>query len=414
MMKKTTFLFVLLALLGVSKYSEAQKTIVGSLIYHNKYKSPITQANVQLIDKSGTIIDETTVNDQGYYTFYNVENGDYSVHFSSDLVLKNFDMQDTYLLQRYLLGLCTLDEVQLIAADVNKDNSVDWKDYNFMLKNYYLQLMPFPAGKWGFLETQFSLTGVTNKGSVVDTIDPSTQGTSMGDLNGFWIPDDKKECYIQSTPGQNITALPGQEFTIPVYPGSDLTATGMALVLNINAQNTTVLDVESEFKNLHYSQNNGQLRITWMSETLDNHQINNNTPLIYIKLKTNTIFANETQMFTLSNETQFINKNGNIVEHSTLSIPTVTHKNIAFYSYPNPCYGNSHIIIKLQQEEQVEVTLWDNSGRKLKTLHNQSMEKGSHTLDFNTNRLTNGIYFYRVKGSVSGNIQQSKMMVISN
>ena len=66
-------------------------------------------------------------------------------------------------------------------------------------------------------------------------------------------------------------------------------------------------------------------------------------------------------------------------------------------NYPNPFRNETTIQYTLPQAGQVNLSLFDISGRTVRVLVNGAKEAGTHAVSFNTGTLTNGIYFYRIQ-----------------
>lgn len=75
-----------------------------------------------------------------------------------------------------------------------------------------------------------------------------------------------------------------------------------------------------------------------------------------------------------------------------------------FQNYPNPFNPTTTIAYQLIQEEIVTLKVYDNLGREIKTLINETLQNsGVHKISFNGANLSSGIYFYKltVKGNPS-------------
>lgn len=66
-------------------------------------------------------------------------------------------------------------------------------------------------------------------------------------------------------------------------------------------------------------------------------------------------------------------------------------------NYPNPFNPSTQIQFELPLATQVELSVYDVTGRKVATLANESMSAGSHTITFNASELSSGIYLYRLQ-----------------
>lgn len=83
-------------------------------------------------------------------------------------------------------------------------------------------------------------------------------------------------------------------------------------------------------------------------------------------------------------------------------------------NYPNPFNPSTRIEFALPQAADVNLTVYNILGEKVKTLVNEHMNAGIHFVTFdgnddNNNSVASGIYFYRIK---AGDFNQSKKMMM--
>lgn len=91
-------------------------------------------------------------------------------------------------------------------------------------------------------------------------------------------------------------------------------------------------------------------------------------------------------------------------------------------NYPNPFNPATTIAFDLPENSSVELEIYDISGRKVRTVVNESMEAGTHRVNWDGrdetgNQVASGIYFYRIHAVPSGSADQafiavSKMMLL--
>ena len=68
-------------------------------------------------------------------------------------------------------------------------------------------------------------------------------------------------------------------------------------------------------------------------------------------------------------------------------------------NYPNPFNPETKIDFNLPEDGFVSITLYDNSGREISSLVNESKNAGFYTVKFNASDLSSGIYFYTIKAN---------------
>ena len=79
-------------------------------------------------------------------------------------------------------------------------------------------------------------------------------------------------------------------------------------------------------------------------------------------------------------------------------------------NYPNPFNPNTVISYQLPASSTVQLSVFDNLGRKVTTLVDSRQQSGSHSVKFDGSALASGIYFYELR--VGDNIQRKSMMMI--
>jgi type IX secretion system substrate protein len=83
-------------------------------------------------------------------------------------------------------------------------------------------------------------------------------------------------------------------------------------------------------------------------------------------------------------------------------------------NYPNPFNGFTTIPFELQKDGNVNITIYDVLGRKVKTLINKPYTFGKHSIswagtDANSQNVSSGIYLYRIK---SNNYSKTKRLLL--
>ncbi len=83
--------------------------------------------------------------------------------------------------------------------------------------------------------------------------------------------------------------------------------------------------------------------------------------------------------------------------------------------YPNPALHFSEIHFAVPENSNVELTIYNHSGRKVKTLKNAFMKKGEYTIpwygtDSNNKILPSGSYFFRI--DINGKMVSKKMIML--
>jgi hypothetical protein len=78
-------------------------------------------------------------------------------------------------------------------------------------------------------------------------------------------------------------------------------------------------------------------------------------------------------------------------------------------NYPNPFNPATVIEFSVPREDNVNITIYDNTGKIVKKLIDQNYPPGSYTISLNMADLSSGVYFYTLK---SGSFRNTKKMLL--
>jgi len=81
-------------------------------------------------------------------------------------------------------------------------------------------------------------------------------------------------------------------------------------------------------------------------------------------------------------------------------------------NYPNPASSQTYIDIVLPEADKVNVQIFDLMGRLTKTVVNEYLNTGKHTLEINTTTFVPGIYFFKIS-SDSGQYHAVKKFIVA-
>ncbi len=107
-----------------------------------------------------------------------------------------------------------------------------------------------------------------------------------------------------------------------------------------------------------------------------------------------------------------IDYNGNF-EYHNLSSEVVIGTPVSFalsQNFPNPFNPATKINFQIPTDGFVSLKVFDNSGKEVATLVNQSLAAGFHTTNFNASTLSSGVYFYRLE--TQGFVKVMKMALV--
>ncbi|MCE1166386.1 MAG: T9SS type A sorting domain-containing protein [Bacteroidetes bacterium] len=72
-------------------------------------------------------------------------------------------------------------------------------------------------------------------------------------------------------------------------------------------------------------------------------------------------------------------------------------------NYPNPFNPSTKIDYDVPADSRVKIVLFDETGKEVATVLNESKRAGSYTVNYQPQNLSSGIYFYRMTASSNGN-----------
>ena len=101
------------------------------------------------------------------------------------------------------------------------------------------------------------------------------------------------------------------------------------------------------------------------------------------------------------------------VTNSHLITPTMPATKNTLNIYPNPFQYSTTLVFDLAQLAKVQLTIFDVSGRSIKTLvDNQLMRNGQHEVLFSSENLKSGFYFAHLQ--IDQEILLEKMVFLGN
>ena len=87
------------------------------------------------------------------------------------------------------------------------------------------------------------------------------------------------------------------------------------------------------------------------------------------------------------------------METTTTNIRENIPNPVKMYNYPNPSQDRTQIIIELENAQKVDISLYDLSGKLVKTIYSGRLEAGRHNLGLETRNLPSGVYQYTLCGN---------------
>ncbi len=79
-------------------------------------------------------------------------------------------------------------------------------------------------------------------------------------------------------------------------------------------------------------------------------------------------------------------------------------------NYPNPFNPSTKISFDIPESGNVSLIIYNVLGQQVKTLLNNFMEAGTHTINFNAEGLQSGLYFYRLESSGLNEVKKMTLL----
>jgi len=150
---------------------------------------PIPGVMVFLENQSGEVLQSTTTNEQGEYTFHINTFQKYVRVEHTDFLIHSINILDMIGIQRYLLGLESFSSAQRLAADINSDGKVRVNDLR-MARKFILGILDqseYIDSDWHFISEDFQID--SNTEDIKDRY--PIQGENCPTVIGYRIGDVK-------------------------------------------------------------------------------------------------------------------------------------------------------------------------------------------------------------------------------
>jgi len=79
-------------------------------------------------------------------------------------------------------------------------------------------------------------------------------------------------------------------------------------------------------------------------------------------------------------------------------------------NYPNPFNNQTVIPVVVPQSSRVRIDIFNSSGARIDTIIDEELSVGYYEIPFNANRLSSGVYFYRL--ATNSEVKFEKMVLL--
>jgi len=387
------------------------ETKISGYVYYGDSQATLDNVTIELINSNNNIIATTVSNLIGYYEFTNIPYGEYYMECTTNNEWNECTVLDANLVYEYLLNISPLDELQILAADVNNDDIIDFEDAQMIVDRYLDSISAFPAGDWVFKEAMVTVS----EGD--DDKNKDIKGKSAGDIEVVYTPPESKGMYgIYAMADKTIDAKNYTELLIPLKFDRDVELTTLSLVLTYPQNDIIVEDITSKLDGLQFNIKNGEIRIGWAGKG-SIERISANEEFLFLKVKTKSgIKVNNTINFNINKISEISDASGERIYGTTMFIPNIKVLELETelqQNYPNPFTNTTCINYKISVSANVSISIFDAIGQLVYKTENKTIEAGEHNYNFDGSKLQSGMYFYRIDVSnLSENISKTKSMYL--
>lgn len=396
--------------------ASVRAAIFGTVNYGNTNRS-VSQSILNLTHDEGTASD-TTLND-GNYFFENILYG-----LTSLVPSKQGDQRDAItgsdalLVLQYLAFLTDLSDDQLIAADVTEDGAISGSDALAILRYLAFYTDNIGAtGQWRFdpPDTNFAL----NENTKVDF-----ESFLLGDANLDWGAVSQKNNIAareRNKPLSSILALMSGEFQIcdagifEIPVGLvNVSAPVHSLIFTVTYDSTYVQYVTIEktmstdnFMLVANGENPGKIHIAMAGI----NGIETSGEILQLHFKVLAPRC-ETKSHKLEIARALANDSEiecSVVQETLENVAVMPDQLNLAQNYPNPFNSNTTIRYSIPKPAQVRLSIFNAMGQEIKTFVNAFQQADFYQIDWNSDRLSSGVYFCVLK---AGDISQTIKMIL--
>ncbi|HRY31558.1 MAG TPA: C25 family cysteine peptidase [Bacteroidales bacterium] len=363
------------------------QTLTGQLTYDNSLSTPLNNTLVLLKQGSANFAQATT-GAGGNYQLEQIPPGNYSLDASCPKPWGGVNATDALLIMKQFVGLGQLSGIRLIAADVDNNTMVNAVDALAVQRRTVGMISGFPAGNWVFEKPLLFFSGLSQ-------INQDFKGLCTGDVNGSYTPPAKQQSSLSFHADGVLVVKPGHPFNLPVSTTTVLSPAALTLHLEIQNDMANILDIRMIYdqENLIWQRTGNTLSLSWYS--LRPRPLNPGQELLSITLDCESFEDNATMFTLLQGELAGINGEPLF---TSLNIPWIQASDDDFRASlsPNPASDESMLLITLEQDEALELCLYDLGGRLVNRMECGLLPAGSHEIAFMPDGLEAGIYFIRI------------------
>ena len=354
---------------------------------------------IQLV-KNGIIVASTITSNtidlfgntvSGYYEFDNIAYDNYSLNVSSNLPWGGVTATDALLIKLHSIGMISLTDLPLIAADVNSSFSINATDALLVQLRIVGLVNQFAAGNWKFNNLPFTFNASNPTYNF--------KGICVGDINKSYNTTSLKQTSSTNDDVQEIR--PNQSFIYEIKASSSANLGAMTLFMDFNQHLFEIEKVNSKLDGLTYKLENGKIAFAWSD--LNPIEIKSDETIISLQIKTREILSLQTPIFNYNIRSEYADKKALVLTDFGLKMAdiktAVNNNTFVITNYPNPAREISNLIYTLPEQARVQIIIKNIIGQPIKTIIEEVQSSGIHRIIVNASDLgiLSGMYIYQIE-----------------
>ena len=405
-----------LAMTGSATVTLSCYNINVTLNYDNGLGQPLKNTPVNLFNSSNQQIGTQTSDNNGQVTFSNIADGT-GYYILADLSAKQFggiNSTDAFFIAQDFINPSLLQGLKDRAGDVDGNGANNANDALQVANR-------FVFNPYTYVQDWLHDNDTTNAFAVSGAdVSMTSLVLTFGDVNGSYnvsnLNNGNTSNFHLFNEGE-ILVTENAAIEIPFYAMERIEAGAISLVISYPYD---VFDVENVIlgkdiaaQNLQYKiTEDGKIRLSWFS--LQPIELNRQEALIKIIAKVHSDLTDAyqwTPTITLGNESELADGNGQVISTVNLALPTIVLPQQSVLEgasifqqlvYPNPVIGEANLEYHLPSDADVQITLFDITGKQIQILVNETQSAGIYQMKWDVSQLAKGVYTIKTAVTMNG------------
>lgn len=379
----------------------------GHLYYDGNSSKPMADQTVEIRDYQNAVIVSATTNNNGYFSFSNLNLG-VATHLNlPGVTVSKVDATDALLAMRHFTHEITLEGAHLRAADVNLSYSVNGTDALLIQRRFHGS--PVPAGDAQITCEAFEYDG--------DDLESDLNVLWFGDVNGNY-PNGRDGIQLQFD-GQ-LMADSHQQLVIPVRVRNVSALGAASLRFTYPEEFMEIEDVTINTANgsFMYNAEAGRLIVSWYDITP--LALEDDALLLNVTVTTKDLSAlEEPIVFGLESNSELADGQGTAYSDAVMAMPAlvteilgindVTEGNFSLTVYPNPMKDKATLAYSLPADGAVTLTVYNAMGQQMAVVVDERQTSGVHQVEVSLQQWASGVYYCRL--TYGNSVELIKMVV---